>query len=135
MKQLKAKRLVKFDGHCSSWSDSTSHHRCLKTAKLLDESSLARFVRTTELAPTLEVTDERVKLEDRTYYTSDGPVLVDEAEFELLKKTGAKDLQVIGIYEDQSSSNSQILFYTAIGMGVFWSAILSIALLKVAGVF
>jgi hypothetical protein len=131
MKQLKTKRLVKFEGRCSSWSNNDEHNRQCRVAKNLEAAGLGHFVQTNELAPLLPSDDpEKAKRAECTYYDSEGPVLVTDAEFQALKKAGVSPT-VIGIYEDERTRYSDIVFYGGCALFVFWNIV---GLLKFAGV-
>lgn len=121
VRELKTKRLVKFDGRCSSWSHVDEHNRQLKIAKKLEEAGFGNFVCTTELAPVVESDDkEKVKLSECTYYESDGPTLVSDREYKELRKAGV-NVTVLGIYEDERTRYFDIVFYAVCILFVVWN--------------
>lgn len=122
MKELKSKRLVSFGGICSSWAEADEHRRNVKIAKELEATQFRGTVLASELPPlSKESTDDRVRYTECIYYKTDAPVLVDEDEYLLLKRIGVKDLKVLGIYAENMTQYSQIVFYALIGTFITWN--------------
>lgn len=122
MRQLKTKRLVKFKGHCSYYHAIDSHNRQLAVAKRLDAAGFGRFVNTTELAPQRPEKDgEEIKLSDCTYYETSQPTLLTDDEYQQIVKIGVNEMTVLGIYEDERTLYSDIVFYGGCTLFVIWN--------------
>ncbi len=132
MKELKSKRLVTFSAVCSSWSDASDHTKAVAVARKLNETQFSGTVLSTELPPlSKESTEDRVRYSESTYYKTDAPILVSEEEYLELKKIGVRDLKVLGIYAENMTHHSEILFYIGVAAFAVWNFALMVKFLGI----
>ena len=117
MRQLKALRLVKFDGNFYS-SNQSEHNAHAEKARKLSKTVFANTVISTE---PIQVKDDIYTGGD--YYRCEG-VLVDEKEFQQLRELGLKDFKVVSIHSDGSTPVFNIMFAAGLVAFIAWNVAL-----------